>query len=98
MNALANRLHAEDNFAPDGEAGQVLTSRGANEPPYWASGFGGEGGVGPQGPAGATGAAGAAGATGSTGPAGADATGIFDGGNAASVYVGEPKIDLGGAN
>lgn len=35
VNALANRLHAEDNFAPDGEVGQVLTSRGREIPPNW---------------------------------------------------------------
>ncbi len=33
VNALANRLHAADNFAPDGEEGQVLTSNGLKEPP-----------------------------------------------------------------
>lgn len=35
VNALSNRLHAEDNFAPDGEAGQVLTSNGPDIPPSW---------------------------------------------------------------
>jgi len=35
VNALSNRLHSEDNFAPDGEVGQILTSRGADQPPNW---------------------------------------------------------------
>lgn len=62
VNALANRLHAEDNFAPDGTAGQVLTSNGPNIPPSWKDATGG--GVGTQGPEGP------AGPTGPTGPAG----------------------------
>lgn len=33
--ALRNRLTAEDNLAPDGVEGQVLTSRGPNLPPSW---------------------------------------------------------------
>ena len=40
IRALANRLTAEDNFGPEGEAGQVLTSRGPgpdDPPPHYAS-------------------------------------------------------------
>lgn len=33
VNALSNRLHARDNFAPDGTKGQVLTSNGSAAPP-----------------------------------------------------------------
>lgn len=32
---LDNGLTARDNFAPDGTAGQVLTSNGPNSPPTW---------------------------------------------------------------
>lgn len=35
LRALDQRITAEDNLAPDGEAGQVLTSNGPNEPPTW---------------------------------------------------------------
>lgn len=35
--ALDNRLTVEENLAPEGEAGQILTSRGANLPPHWQS-------------------------------------------------------------
>lgn len=66
VNALANRLHAEDNFAPDGEVGQVLTSRGPNQPPNWQDGGAGASGV--QGPQGLIGPTGPTGATGPTGP------------------------------
>lgn len=61
VNALANRLHAEDNFAPDGDEGQILTSRGASRPPNWQS---------PGGMSGIKGEKGDIGATGPTGPAG----------------------------
>lgn len=68
VNALANRLHSEDNFAPDGIAGQVLTSRGPNEPPNWQDCC--EGTRGETGETGETGAAGADGADGAEGPPG----------------------------
>ena len=35
VNALSNRLHSRDNFGPDGEKGQVLTSLGKDDPPDW---------------------------------------------------------------
>lgn len=71
LNALANRLHAEDNFAPDGIAGQVLTSNGPDIAPSWKDAAGGVGERGPQGLIGLTGPAGPAGADGADG-AGSD--------------------------
>lgn len=35
LEALSNNLKSSHNFAPDGEAGQVLTSNGPNRPPTW---------------------------------------------------------------
>lgn len=71
VNVLANRLHARDNFAPDGDSGQILTSNGDKQPPSWQdipSGI--TGGMGAKGDTGTVGAAGATGATGAMGPAG----------------------------
>lgn len=42
--ALDNNLTAQDNFGPEGTAGQVLTSNGPNLPPSYQSGGGGGGG------------------------------------------------------
>jgi hypothetical protein len=79
VKALQNNLTARDNFAPEGEAGQVLTSHGPDKVPSYedatggtgdGSGGGGEPGPeGPQGPVGPIGPVGPAG-TGSQGPIG----------------------------
>lgn len=37
VRALSNNLSSRDNFAPDGTAGQVLTSNGTNTPPSYQS-------------------------------------------------------------
>ena len=82
VNGLANRLTARDNWGPEGERGQVLTSNGPGEndlPPSFQdladilggiTGDNAPGLVGPAGPAGPTGPDGAAGADGPIGPAG----------------------------
>ena len=79
LQGLANGLTAKENFAPEGDRGQVLTSNGRNTPPSYQDIRGGisdedeetlrgpkgdPGPQGPVGPAGATGPPGVAGATG----------------------------------
>jgi hypothetical protein len=81
IDALANRLTAADNWGPEGQVGQVLTSRGPgpNDPPPHFQDISGlitsnpvirELITGPAGPAGPTGPTGPTGAQGPIGPAG----------------------------
>jgi len=39
IQALQNNLKSRDNFAPDGEEGQLLVSMGPNTPPVWGGGL-----------------------------------------------------------
>lgn len=103
INALSNRLTAQDNWGPEGEVGQVLTSRGPRDvdpPPHFSSIADILRGISTQDGAvlaGIPGLTGAVGATGPQGPVGADGAlfGNLDGGVPDSVYGGVFLVEGG---
>jgi len=101
IRALANRLTAEDNWGPEGEKWQVLTSRGPRDvdpPPTFMNIEDILKGISSETPGNGNGLPGIEGPPGPTGPPGpaGDEFGDLDGGVPDSVYGGMFVVDGGG--